>query len=118
MINTKVSAGIAEKQYNHYNWPSDSPDPPKRNYFVPHFGEDPDITATKSNLAATEKAQGHKLSVSEDGDGSFSTFVQTDSDLKMESDPICSSAGCTQYPHPSKDRGYKIDYFVPNFGAD
>ena len=51
------------------------PKPPKRNYFVPHFGEDPDITATKANLAATEKAQGHKLSVSEDGSGSFSSFV-------------------------------------------
>ena len=27
----------------------------KRNYFVPHFGEDPEITATKQNLAAAEK---------------------------------------------------------------
>jgi len=35
-----------------------------------------------------------------------------------ESDPICSSAGCVQYLHPSKDRGYKINYPVPNFGAD
>lgn len=36
----------------------------------------------------------------------------------MESDPICSSAGCTQYRHKKKGLGYKINYPVPNFGAD
>ena len=36
----------------------------------------------------------------------------------MFSDPICSSAGCTQYKHKKKDRGYDIDYPVPNFGRD
>jgi len=35
-----------------------------------------------------------------------------------ESDPICSSAGCTQYKHKSKGLGYKINYGVPSFGAD
>merc|ERR1712147_470466 len=38
--------------------------------------------------------------------------------IKLESDPICSSAGCTQYKHKKKDRGYDIDYFVPHFGED
>merc|ERR1712032_1652623 len=37
--------------------------------------------------------------------------------IQLKSDPICSSAGCVQYLHPSKDRGYKINYPVPNFGA-
>jgi hypothetical protein len=41
-------------------------------------------------------------------------FVQTD----IESDPICSSAGCTQYKHKKKPLGYKINYPVPNFGVD
>ena len=41
-------------------------------------------------------------------------FVQTD----IESDPICSSAGCTQYKHKTKGLGYKINYPVPNFGKD
>ena len=41
-------------------------------------------------------------------------FVQT----QIESDPICSSAGCTQYKHKKKSLGYKIDYGVPNFGRD
>jgi len=40
--------------------------------------------------------------------------------LSSESDPICHSAGCTQYPHPkpSKEGQYPMDYFVPNFGQD
>jgi len=36
----------------------------------------------------------------------------------MTSDPICSSAGCDQYKHKKKDRGYDIDYPVPNLGID
>ena len=36
----------------------------------------------------------------------------------MQSDPICSSAGCTQYKHKQKGLGYKINYPVPNFGRD
>lgn len=34
------------------------------------------------------------------------------------SDPICNSAGCTQYLHPDKKPGHPVDYFVPNFGVD
>jgi hypothetical protein len=34
------------------------------------------------------------------------------------SDPICSSAGCTQYAHKKTPRGYPIDYPVPAFGED
>ena len=45
-------------------------------------------------------------------------LVATASSIKLQSDPICSSAGCDQYLHPGKPRGYDIDYFVPNFGAD
>ena len=37
--------------------------------------------------------------------------------LDMQSDPICSSAGCTQYKQPTPI-GHPIDYFVPNFGVD
>jgi hypothetical protein len=38
-------------------------------------------------------------------------------DVQIGSDPICSSAGCTQYEHPKVD-GHPMDYFVPNFGVD
>jgi hypothetical protein len=36
----------------------------------------------------------------------------------VDSDPICSSAGCDQYKHKKKERGYKINYPVPSFGVD
>jgi hypothetical protein len=38
--------------------------------------------------------------------------------LDMQSDPICSSAGCTQYKQPEGDAGHPMDYFVPDFGVD
>jgi hypothetical protein len=38
--------------------------------------------------------------------------------LDMQSDPICSSAGCTQYKQPEGAPGHPMDYFVPDFGVD
>jgi len=39
--------------------------------------------------------------------------------IKIKSDPICNSAGCTQYLHPeSKEVSYPMDYGVANFGMD
>merc|ERR1712226_618979 len=39
--------------------------------------------------------------------------------IRLVSDPICNSAGCTQYKHPdSKEAKYDMDYFVPHFGMD
>merc|ERR1719230_278963 len=73
---------------------------------------DGDIITTNKNLADTEKNLNHHWALA----------VQLDSDMKvdseLESDPICSSAGCTQYKHKKKGLGYKIDYPVPNFGRD
>jgi len=45
------------------------------------------------------------------------TGVKEDMRMGQKSDPICSSAGCTQYEHPHKET-YKMNYFVPNFGKD
>ena len=39
-------------------------------------------------------------------------------DKKSKSDPICSSAGCTQYTHPAAAPAYPIDYPVADFGVD
>lgn len=36
----------------------------------------------------------------------------------MQSDPICSSAGCVQYKQPEGPAQHPMDYFVPNFGVD
>jgi hypothetical protein len=46
--------------------------------------------------------------------------AQLDADIHLDSmsDPICNSAGCTQYKHPKKDRGYDIDYPVVDLGQD
>jgi len=38
--------------------------------------------------------------------------------VQLQSDPICSSAGCTQYKQPEGPPQHPMDYFVPNFGMD
>lgn len=38
--------------------------------------------------------------------------------IDMQSDPICSSAGCTQYKQPEGKPDHPMDYFVPDFGVD
>lgn len=60
------------------------PAEPPRNYFVPDFGMDKDIKDSLTHTAAAENKLGHKLS-----------YLQSGVDLHLESDPICSSAGCT-----------------------
>jgi hypothetical protein len=36
----------------------------------------------------------------------------------MRDDPVCSSAGCTQFKHPEEPVSHPMDYPVPSFGAD
>ena len=46
-------------------------------------------------------------------------LIATASAIRITSDPICNSAGCTQYKHPdSKEAKYDMNYFVPSFGMD
>merc|ERR1712147_611322 len=59
------------------------------------------------HLGDAENTLGHKWVIDD---------LQIDSDV--QSDPICSSAGCSQYKHKKKPRGYDINYPVPNFGVD
>jgi hypothetical protein len=50
--------------------------------------------------------------------------LQLDADINIESDPLCSTAGCTQYLHPVPKDSLKfpppaaVGYTVPNFGKD
>lgn len=67
---------------------------------------DIDMRRTEGSIDQIETREGHKFEPW--------NFVQTDS----SSDPICNSAGCTQYKHPKKDRGYDLDYPVVNLGQD
>ena len=69
---------------------------------------DGDVITTNKNLADSESNLGHHWALA----------VQLGSDVQANSDPICSSAGCDQYKHKKKERGYKINYPVPNFGVD
>merc|ERR1712046_185221 len=46
------------------------------------------------------------------------TIIMLVAAVKVESDPICSSAGCSQYKQKKTPLGYDLDYFVPNFGPD
>lgn len=75
--------------------------------FHPHLDED-----VHDSLHHTYHAE-HDLNYKWD-----ITAPDDDSEVQVNSDPICSSAGCGQYKHPSKPRGYPIDYPVPSFGRD
>jgi hypothetical protein len=88
-------------------------------YFVPNFGIDEDIKITQKNIAASEKSKGHKWNPVKDGNGVWLVpgLVQTESDIKIESDPICSSAGCN-YASEKGTKTHPMNYFVPNFGRD
>lgn len=55
----------------------------------------------QKNLADTEKTMNHKYEL-----------------VQLESDPICSSAGCDQYKHPKAKDSWDKDYPVPHFGMD
>ena len=67
---------------------------------------DPEIQTSLKNLANQESIHGEW------------TLPKEEENVMLESDPICSSAGCTQYKHPHKELGYDLDYPVPNFGVD
>jgi len=79
----------------------------------------------QANIAETEKMYGKFVPVKDFnglwrvGKEDQQIALQLDSNIKLDSDPICSSAGCGQYKHPdSKTATWPMDYGVPNFGMD
>ena len=89
---------------------------------VHDWGMDHEIKTSLKNLADTEKRLGVRftpefvqtfvnLSVGDAAAADESSLVQ------LQSDPICNSAGCTQYKTPGK-KGHPMNYFVPDFGMD
>ena len=105
--NTFADIRVAEAMHGKEITAHIKPEDPPRDYYVPDFGPDQDIKDSLTHTTAAENRLGHKLS-----------YVQAEADLHLESDPICSSAGCDQYKHKKKPRGYKINYPVPDFGVD
>ena len=79
-------------------------------YFVPNFGLDKDIKVSLANTAETEKDLKTQFNPP--------ALVATEEELNVDSDPICSSAGCDQYKHKKAKLGYPINYPVPNLGQD
>jgi len=64
---------------------------------------DSDVVNTQSSIANAESSLG--------------AWNVPKSLAQVKSDPICSSAGCTQFKHPEVE-SHPMDYFVPNFGQD
>jgi len=117
-------------------------------YFVPNFGRDRDVTNTWNSLEVAQDMLKHDWSfdpesVKKGADPVLYNFApELDDDMKhtnkhmaaaeknlgtwdyealqIESDPICHSAGCTQYKHPKakEEPTHPMDYFVPHFGKD
>jgi hypothetical protein len=135
------SAGCT--QYAH----PEPPKGPPMDYPVPSFGKDPDMTGTMNSLEIAEKMNNHKLimgtpeskakwhivakdtlydyhpSLDKDVISTNKHIAEAEDRLgqtmvQIGDDPICSSAGCTQYEHPKKKDGYPMNYPVPNFGVD
>ena len=53
--------------------------------------------------------------------GAIAILLITDSSaIKIKSDPICNSSGCTEYLHPKVKPGseWPVNYEVPSFGMD
>ena len=87
------------------------PAPFKNGYFVPNFGQDNEITTSLDNTKNAEA----QLKV----DWKAIQLENTEgSDVMIESDPVCSSAGCGQYAHPAPPAGPPMDYPVPSYGKD
>jgi len=111
---SKESLDLAEKQLGHkWNWSKDDPDDPVLYNF--HKAVDPDIRDSLKNLKDQEGKHGSWNLAPDDY---FQVQTEQKINADSESDPICSSAGCTQYKHKTKGLGYKINYPVPNFGRD
>ena len=91
-----------------HNWVALKPKakPHPVDYPVPDFGMDHEIKVSLHNQKNAETALGKEVT------------MQSAADIHLESDPICNSAGCTQYKHKKKDPGYDMDYPVVDNGVD
>lgn len=122
ILATQKHIGEAEKKLGKKFSPSLKAKEFPTDYKVPNLGMDVDIKNTQGSLISSEKKLKTKWNPKKDADGAYivptaTVTLQTESNMNMESDPICSSAGCTQYEHPKLET-HPMDYFVPNFGTD
>ena len=126
---TDASLEWAQKDLKHTWVPvlkKDLPDGPPKDYPVPNFGVDEDVKNTLAHVKMEEKRLKHEWTPKQDENGvwivpepinnkaySYNSLVQTEE----QSDPMCSSAGCT-YASRANKKTHPMNYFVPNFGQD
>jgi hypothetical protein len=122
---------------------SGCPEPKKVNTTLPYpidykvsdFGTDRDVKDSLKNLKDSEDKLGpwtlppvngtvkilgpsnSTLAAIKTATPSKASALAVTADLHQQDDPICSSAGCTQYKHPVLTT-YPMDYPVPDFGID
>ena len=134
--NVKPSAKKVEKKSDPICPSSGCPEPKNKpaypvDYPVPNLGMDHDIKASMKNLDnAEEKLGPWKLPPKNETTAKLfptnntlsskpaaKSALAVSADVHQKDDPICSSAGCTQYKHPETESWPK-DYPVANFGVD
>lgn len=73
--------------------------------------------AAEAKEAEAKKAA-EEPAAKEEAKPAAAAVVQAKVDLHTESDPICDSAGCSQYLFPKKpaEDDHPMNYFVPHFG--
>ena len=109
----------------------DQPKGPPKDYFVPDFGLEEDVVDTLAHIKKEEKRLKHVWKPVQDENGVWivpeainnksytyknDALVQLDADV--DSDPICSSAGCNGPKATKGEVTHPMNYFVPNFGRD
>lgn len=91
-------------------------------YPVPNFGMDHDIVSTHKNMKDAEKKLGAWNPVKDPETKKYvvptaSAAQHPQALQQLQSDPICSSAGCN-YKEKKAAATHPMDYFVPDFGMD
>jgi hypothetical protein len=133
---TDASLEWAQRNLNHvwkYDANKKKEKGPPMNYPVPNFGVDHDIITTQNNIQAQEKRLNHKWVPVQDENGSWEVpepinnksytyrslaqLPEEENLVEVQSDPICSSAGCN-YASEKGKKTHPMNYFVPNFGRD
>ena len=107
--------------------PTPADDGPPKNYFVPHFGTDTEITGVAGAIAAAEKVTGTKFNPNFDEYAPreppvkrnyFVPHFGEDQDIKdTKVHAAYAEKKLNHVYDPPETKPIKMDYFVPHFGA-
>jgi hypothetical protein len=94
----------------------------KKDYRVPNFGMDHDIVGTHESIKSTEKTMGKSWTPTQDENGNWDvpsaannkSYRYAGASLaQVQSDPICSSAGCEAHARKQKGGDKIVQYPDP-----